>query len=209
MKRLFTMAAVLLTAVTMMAKTETVPAPGNRLYLTFSDEGGVATYSVTYDDVDVLTASRLGFEADFGDFTKGLTMGQSKMQIRDGIVIGPGGRRRSQSGVRYTVPFTNAKGQEMKVIFNLTSNSIAYCYEIPRPGENQLPRRRLDLPLSADWPDDGLGAHKAQLRGGLQGRRPDGSEVAVRAGLYLPVSVPGARRFDKTTGRTECLDSRQ
>ena len=36
------MAAVLLTAVTMMAKTETVPAPGNRLELTFSDEGGVA-----------------------------------------------------------------------------------------------------------------------------------------------------------------------
>ena len=136
MKRLITLAAVLLTAVTMMAKTETVPAPGNRLYLTFSDEGGVATYSVTYDDVALLTASRLGFEADFGDFTKGLTMGQSKMQIRDGIVIGPGGRRRSQSGVRYTVPFTNAKGQEMKVIFSLTSNSVAYCYEIPRPGEN-------------------------------------------------------------------------
>ena len=127
---------MLLTAVTMMAKTETVPAPGNRLYLTFSDEGGVATYSVTYDDVKVLTASRLGFEADFGDFTQGLTMGQSKMQFRDGITIGSGGKKRSQNAVRYTVPFTNAKGQEMKVIFHLTNNSIAYRYEIPRPGDN-------------------------------------------------------------------------
>ena len=136
MKRLFAFAAVLLTAVTMMAKTETVPAPGNRLYLTFSDEGGVATYSVTYDDVPVLTASRLGFEADFGDFTKGLTMGQSKMKLNDAIIYVKGGGKRKQSGIRYTVPFTNAKGQEMKVIFSLTSNSIAYCYEIPRPGEN-------------------------------------------------------------------------
>ena len=136
MKRLFAFAAVLLTAVTMMAKTETVPAPGNRLYLTFSDEGGVATYSVTYDDVPVLTASRLGFEADFGDFTKGLTMGQSKMKLNDAIIYVKGGGKRTQSGIRYTVPFTNAKGQEMKVIFSLTSNSIAYCYEIPRPGEN-------------------------------------------------------------------------
>ena len=136
MKRVLAFAASLLIAVTMMAKTETVPAPGNRLYVTFSDEGGVATYSVTYDDVNVLTASRLGFEADFGDFTKGLTMGQSKMQIRDGIVTGPGGRKRSLNGIRYTIPFTNAKGQEMKVIFHLSRNSIAYCYEIPRPGEN-------------------------------------------------------------------------
>ena len=38
-------------AVTMMAKSETVPAPGNRLYLTFSDDGGVATYSISYDGV--------------------------------------------------------------------------------------------------------------------------------------------------------------
>ena len=118
-------AAVLLTAVTTMAKTETVPAPDNRLELTFSDEGGMATYSVTYDGVQVLTSSRLGFEADFGDFTQGLKMGQSQMQFRDGIVIGSGGKRRSQNAVRYTVPFTNAKGQEMKVIFHVTSNSIA------------------------------------------------------------------------------------
>ena len=105
----------------------------NRLELTFSDEGGVATYSVTYDGVPVLTSSRLGFEADFGDFTKGLTMGQYKMQFRDATIYVKGGGKRTQNGVRYTVPFTNAKGLEMKVIFEMTSNSIAYRYEIPRP----------------------------------------------------------------------------
>lgn len=127
---------MLLIAVTMMAKKETVPSMGNSINLTISDDGGLATYSITYYDVPVMTTSRLGFEADFGDFTQGLTMGQSKMQFRDGIVIGPGGKRKSQSGVRYTVPFTNAKGQQMNVIFHITRNTVSYCYEIPRPGEN-------------------------------------------------------------------------
>ena len=131
-----TFAAVLLTAVTMMAKTETVPSSNNRLELTFSDEGGVATYSVSYDGVPVLTASRLGFEADFGDFTKGLTMGQYKMQLRDATIFVKGGPNRKVNAVRYTVPFTNAKGQQMSVVFNVTDNGVAYCYEIPRPGEN-------------------------------------------------------------------------
>ena len=123
-------------AVTMMAKTETVTAPGNRLELTFSDEGGVATYSITYDGVQVLTPSRLGFEADFGDFTKGLTMSQYKMQVRNATIYVKGGSKRNVSTVRYTVPFTNAKGLEMKVVFNVTKNVVAYSYEIPRHGEN-------------------------------------------------------------------------
>ena len=110
---------MLLIGATMMAKTGTVPAPDNRLKLTFSDNGGVATYSVAYDDVEVMPPSRLGFEADFGDFTKGLKMGDYKRQDKDIVV-----------------PFTNAKGQQMKVIFHLTNNSIAFRYEIPRPGEN-------------------------------------------------------------------------
>ena len=131
-----TFAAVLLTAVTMMAKTETVPSSNNRLELTFSDEGGVATYSVSYDGVPVLTSSRLGFEADFGDFTKGLTMGQYKMQLRDATIFVKGGPSRKVNAVRYTVPFTNAKGQQMSVVFNVTDTGVAYCYEIPRPGEN-------------------------------------------------------------------------
>ncbi len=137
MKRVMMMAALLLTAVTtMMAKTETVPAPGNRLELTFSDEGGVATYSITYDDVPLMGPSRLGFEADFGDFTKDLKMGTYQMRFIDQVLIMKGGKKRHLDGVRYTVPFTNAKGQQMSVIFYLLGNSVSFRYEIPRPGEN-------------------------------------------------------------------------
>ena len=61
MKRLMTFAAVLLTAVTMMARTETVPSSNNRLELTFSDDGGVATYSVSCEYAMVKAAAARGW----------------------------------------------------------------------------------------------------------------------------------------------------
>jgi len=127
---------MLLVAVTMMAETRTLPAVGDKTELTISDDGGIATYSINYEGVQVMKPSRLGFEANFGDFTKGLKMGQYKMQFRDATIYSKGGPKRTVNAVRYTVPFTNAKGQQMSVIFNVTNNGVAYCYEIPRPGEN-------------------------------------------------------------------------
>ena len=136
MKRLIAFAALLLSAVTLMAETKTMPSVGNSMELTISDDGGLATYSVTYDGVQVLTSSRLGFEADYGDFTKGLKMGEIKTQFRDATIFVKGGPKRKVNAVRYTVPFTNAKGQQMSVVFHVADNCVAYCYEIPRPGEN-------------------------------------------------------------------------
>ena len=137
MKKTMTFLALLLVSLsTAMAETRTMPSVGNSIDLTISDDGGLATYSINYYDVPVLTASRLGFEADFGDFTQGLKMGDIKTQFKDITVTKPGGKRVTQNGVRYTVAFTNAKGQKMNVVFHVTPTSVAYCYEIPRPGEN-------------------------------------------------------------------------
>ena len=122
MKRLSALATSLLMTIIMMGETRTVTSPNTRIALTFGDDGGIATYSVTYDGVQIMTSSRLGFMADFGDFTKGLKMGKHKIIQQDGI--------------RYAVPFANDKGQQMIVIFHVTDTSIAFCYEIPRPGDN-------------------------------------------------------------------------
>jgi hypothetical protein len=127
-------------SLTVSAREVTLPSVNNRIEITVSDEGGLATYSVSYDGVQVMEPSRLGFEADFGDFTQGLTMGQQKMTMMDSRtnlkrkVI-----KHSAYGkavARYSVPFKNAKGQEMTVVFYVTGNDIAYRYEIARPGEN-------------------------------------------------------------------------
>ena len=123
-----------------MAETRSWVTANGRIELTISDNGGLATYDIRYDGVQVMETSRLGFEADFGDFTKYLKMGDSRMEFRD-ITYQPKRpisktSKLSQNAERYTVEFTNAKGQKMKVVFHMTNNSVSYCYEIPRHGEN-------------------------------------------------------------------------
>ena len=140
MKKMMMMAAMLLTVLSAMALEGTMSSPDGRLEVTINDKGGVATYSVSYDGVQVLLPSRLGFEADFGDFTKGLTMGDPKMMITDSHIFMKYRKIKqakiSKTSHHYHVPFTNAKGQKMSVFFQVLNNNIAYCYEIPRQGEN-------------------------------------------------------------------------
>ena len=82
----------------------------------------------------------MGFEADFGDFTKDLKMGESKVEFRDVTFYAKQPKLKKseikKNAERLTVTFTNARKQLMKVVFQITNNSVAYCYEIPRPGEN-------------------------------------------------------------------------
>ena len=140
MKKMMTLAAMLLTAISAMALTGTMSSPDGRLEVIIGDNGGVATYSVSYDGEQVLAPSLLGFEADFGDFTKGLTMLNPQMKIIDGMTKFAHKKIKQSTlrthAVRYSVPFKNAKGQTMTVVFQLSNNNIAFRYEIPRPGEN-------------------------------------------------------------------------
>ena len=135
MKNILAITALLFTVMTVTAEERELNSHNGRLVVTIDDKDGLATYSVSYDGVQVMAPSRLGFEADFGDFTKGLKMSEYKMQFRD-ISVGKQSKKKTISLVRYTVPFTNAKGQQMSVVFNVANNSVAYRYEIPRPGEN-------------------------------------------------------------------------
>jgi len=140
MKRTMTFAALLLTAITLMAETKTMSSPDGRLKITISDEGGLAIYAVSYDGAPVLAPSRLGFEADFGDFTMGLKMQEYKMEAIDHKTSLKYKKLKQSEinthAVRYSVPFTNAKGQKMVVVFHVADSDVAYRYEIPRPGQN-------------------------------------------------------------------------
>ena len=140
MKRLKTIALMLMTVMTMTAETRTISSPNGQIQLTIDDNNGIATYAVSYAGKQVLTPSRLGFEADFGDFSKGLKMGELKMQIVDSHKSLKA-KKIKQSTIKkcahhYIVPFKNAKGQMMNVVFVVSDNDIAFRYEIARPGEN-------------------------------------------------------------------------
>lgn len=140
---------LLLTSTVMMAQKVFLSSPNNRLEVMIENSGGLATYAVSYDGVEVLQPSRLGFEANFGDFTQGLTFKEKPQQ--DTLDLMPSKLTHSTvywnrkvfkhasaslGDHTYSIPFKNAKGQEMTVVFRLTNNNIAFRYEIPRPGEN-------------------------------------------------------------------------
>lgn len=140
MKRIKTIAMMLLTVVTMTAETRTVGSPNGKIQLTIDDGNGTATYAVSYNGQQVLAPSRLGFMANFADFTQGLTMGDVKMQTQDSKTILKVKKIKHSAyekcAYRYSVPFKNAKGQAVTVVFIVSDNDIAFRYEIARNGEN-------------------------------------------------------------------------
>ncbi len=135
MKKKLLTAALLLNAITVMAETKTVSSPDGRLQVTINDEGGRATYAVSYDGSTVLMPSLLGFEADFSNFTEGLTItGAETKKINSAYQM----RQTKQSAAHYNancidVTFQNAKQQTMDVRFQVSNNDVAFRYVIPRP----------------------------------------------------------------------------
>ena len=140
MKRFLVFFVSLLSTAVLLAGEFALSSPNGRLKVTIGDNGGQAAYSVSYDGVQVLLPSRLGFEADFGDFTKDLTIGEPKMKIVDSEVTLSYKKLKHSAfkscAHRYSVPFRNAKGQTVTVVFHVANNDIAFRYEIARPGEN-------------------------------------------------------------------------
>ena len=134
----------LLTSAMTMAQKVFMGSSNGRLDVKIEVNGGVATYAVYYDDVQVMEPSQLGFEADFGDFSKGLTfkdnivldtLNLTPSRFIDAVLVRKNGKLNLSSQV-YKIPFKNAKGQEMTVEFRIWNNNVAFRYEIPRPGEN-------------------------------------------------------------------------
>ena len=117
-----------------VAREATIASPDGKLVVTVSDEGPQATYAVALDDRQMLLPSALGFKADFGDFTKGLKITDTKAQHIDRSYEM---RQVKQSRMHYvaellTVAFQNEKGQQMSVEFSVSNNDVAFRYLIPR-----------------------------------------------------------------------------
>jgi hypothetical protein len=142
MKIMRKMASLLVLLPLMAFANETkVVSPDGKLVVTVNDDGGRATYAVTYDGVRVLHPSQLGFKADFGDFTQGLTLKRTKAESIDKRYTM---RKVKRSQMHYVahqqnIDFENSKGQKMTVQMNVSDHDIAFRYLIPRQ-ENDNPK---------------------------------------------------------------------
>ena len=119
---------------TASAREVTIASPNGKLVVTVSDEGDKATYAVSLNGRQMLLPSALGFKADFGDFTQGLKITNTKSVHVDRSYEM---RQVKQSKMHYvaealTVDFQNAKGQKMSAEFSVSNNDVAFRYLIPR-----------------------------------------------------------------------------
>ena len=119
------------------AQEASVSGPDQQLRVNVSVENGAPLYSVTYKGKTILEPSPLGFIANIGDFSQGMTyVKQKKRSIEETYTLDC----IKKSTVNYhanelTVTFQNADRQPMDVTFRVSNNDLAFRYELPRYGD--------------------------------------------------------------------------
>ena len=118
-----------------------VTSPDGKLVVSVACDNGQAAYCVSYDGKQLLTRSLLGLETNIGDFTRGLTLGDTRTTTIDRTYKMA---RTKASTVLYVanqadIELTNADGYPMTVTFCVSNNDVAFRYSLPR-GKNDNPK---------------------------------------------------------------------
>ena len=119
------------------AQDASVCSPDSLLKVEISVDGGRPSYTVKYKGKTFLEESPLGFTADVGDFSRGMTYSGSKIRsISESYTLD----RIKQSSVSYEanelkVALLNKDGKPVDVTFRVSANDVAFRYEMPRYGD--------------------------------------------------------------------------
>lgn len=129
--------ALALLASQALAQSITVTGPDTRLKVDLAVNGGIPMYSVSYDGKTILEKSPLGFIANTGNFSQGMSLiGQETSQINKTYTQD----RIKHSVVNYaanelTVRLQNTNKQPVNIVFRVSNNDVAFRYEIPKSSE--------------------------------------------------------------------------
>ncbi len=132
MKTITSLLLTLAASATAVAQ-QTVSSPDGRLRVAFDIKSGSPVYSITYDDKQMLDDSPLGFVADAGDFTTGLTLvGAEQGTHTDDYTLD----RIKTSAVHYEAnelraTLRNRQGNDYTIVFRVSDNDVAFRYELP------------------------------------------------------------------------------
>lgn len=132
-----TLALSLTASMAAFADNLNVTSPDGKLVVAVDCTDGNASYSVKYNDQQMVEPSRLGLKANIGDFSNSLSMtGNKTRRIDDNYTM----RGTKTSAVHYvanelSVNFQNAKKQPMTVTFRVSDNDVAFRYSFPQKGE--------------------------------------------------------------------------
>lgn len=120
-----------------LAQPITVTGPDTRLKVDLAVNGGIPMYSVSYDGKTILEKSPLGFIANTGNFSQGMSLiGQETSQINKTYTQD----RIKRSVVNYaanelTARLQNTNKQPVNIVFRVSNNDVAFRYEIPKSSE--------------------------------------------------------------------------
>ena len=120
-----------------LAQSITVTGPDTHLKVDLAVNGGIPMYSVSYDGKTILEKSPLGFIANTGNFSQGMSLiGQETSQINKTYTQD----RIKRSVVNYaanelTVRLQNTNKQPVNIVFRVSNNDVAFRYEIPKSSE--------------------------------------------------------------------------
>lgn len=129
--------ALALLASQALAQSITVTGPDTRLKVDLAVNGGIPMYSVSYDGKTILEKSPLGFIANTGNFSQGMSLiGQETSQINKTYTQD----RIKRSVVNYaanelTIRLQNTNKQPVNIVFRVSNNDVAFRYEIPKSSE--------------------------------------------------------------------------
>lgn len=128
----------MMVALSSWATEKNFASPNGKLVVTVSDDGGRATYQLTYDGKQMLGTSSLGLKTNIGDFTQGLTMTVKTDEefTNKYSMTRTKTSRVEQQARRVTLSFTNKKERTIEVDFYIANNDVAYRYRLLRPKQN-------------------------------------------------------------------------
>ena len=136
MQKSITTSLLLLAALCAQANNYTVKSPDGKLLVNVECEGGKVSYTVDYDGKQMLTRSALGLVANYGDFSKNLTMGALKGGKVERLAYDQSHIKKAhveKDIVDAKIGFLNEKKDSMVLHLHVSNNDLAYRYELIRP----------------------------------------------------------------------------
>lgn len=137
MKNHLVISLLLFCSVVTFSQTTSISGPNKNLKLSVSIQDGKTFYSVTYNGVTMLENSPFGLITDAADFSQNIKIKATKENnIDEQYTLD----RIKKSSVHYVaneliVTLSNAKKQNMDVVFRVSNNDIGFRYQLPTFGE--------------------------------------------------------------------------
>ena len=118
-----------------------ISSPDEKLVVNINVENGIATYSIKYDNEEMLLPSRLGLKSNIGDFSEGLTLKKSEMS-EENRICNMTRTKKSHSkfnAKKLVVTLENSQKHQILVTFIVSNNDVAFRYTLLRQ-ENDNPK---------------------------------------------------------------------